>query len=291
MINFLFNKINNYKSKSVYKDVEQFEVLKSYDIYNNLFIETNENIDIYKETLIRRIRTREDWEKQPKQIIEDLTNSKSLINKFLNQLVDDKEKETSEKIMRIKGINKRDNVDYLAFKIFDKILKERKYIKSLVSLIQCLQRDFKRIYKIFFFNSLIKKYINKFITTDMQTEDVKTDLMESFGLFLKLIVPLNFDIPIDKMIKNYNLNVFTVFSQLLINQEEKVIEIIKMVDKTEEIKKKVNVINYSLLLNYKNNVKTMIKTIEDNKDYYTGKNKFLYMEIKDLYADYFKALI
>lgn len=287
MINILFDKINNYKSRSVYKDVEQFEVLKSYDIYSNLFIETNENIDIYKETLIRRIRTREDWEKQPKQIIEDLTNSKSLINKFLNQLVDDKEKETSEKIMRIKGINKRDNVDYLSFKIFDKILEERKYIKSLVSLIQCLQRDFKRNYKIFFFNSLIKKQINRFITSDMQSEEIKTDLMESFGLFLKYLMPLNFDIPFDNMIKNYNLNVFTVFCQLLINQEEKVIEIIKMIDKIEEIKKKVNVVNYTLLTKYKNNIKIMIKVIENNKEYYTGKNKFLYLEIKDLYSDYF----
>lgn len=287
MINNLFEKINNYKSRNVYNDVEQFEVLKSYDFYNNLFIETNENIDIYRETLIRRIRTREDWEKQPKQIIEDLTNSKALINKFLNQLVEDKEKETSEKIMRIKGINRRVNVDYLAFKLFDKILKERKYIKTLVSLIQYIQNDFKRVHKVFFFNSLIKKQINNFITSEMQSEELKTDLMESFGLFLKLIISFNFELPIDKMIKNYNLNVFIVFCQLLINQEEKVIEIIKMTDKTEEIKKKVNVVNHTLLLKYKNNVKMMIKTIENNKMYYIGKSKFLYMEVKDLYADYF----
>lgn len=291
----LFGNINSYQSKKIIKEVQQFDVLKKYEFFDNLFIETNENIDIYKETLIRRIRTRETWEKQPKQIIEELVSSKPLINKFLNQLVEDKERETVKKILRINNILNYDNIEYLASKLFTKILNEKKYIKSITKFIQLLDNSFRKQYKYYNFLKVFKKSIYSFIDNDLLNLEIETETVESFGLFLKhynidnLEVQYKFYSLVNAMLKIYNLNVFIVLTQLLINQEERIIETIKLTDKVEEIKKKVNVKNDKFVHDYQNNgkLKTILNMIEKNKDLYNGKNKFLYLEIKDLYNEYF----
>lgn len=291
----LFEKINSYQSKKTIKEVQQFDVLKNYKFFDNLFIETNENIDIYKETLIRRIRTRESWEKQPKQIIEELISSKPLINKFLNQLVEDKERETVKKILRINNILNYDNIEYLASKLFTKILNEKKYIKTITKFIQLLDNSFRKQYKYYNFLKVFKKSIYSFIDNDLLNLDIETETVESFGLFLKyynidnLEVQYKFYSLVNAMLKIYNLNVFIVLTQLLINQEERIIETIRLTDKVEEIKKNVNVKNDKFVHDYQNNgkLKTILIMIEKNKDLYNSKNKFLYLEIKDLYSNYF----
>lgn len=291
----LFEKINSYQSKKTIKEVQQFDVLKNYKFFDNLFIETNENIDIYKETLIRRIRTRESWEKQPKQIIEELISSKPLINKFLNQLVEDKERETVKKILRINNILNYDNIEYLASKLFTKILNEKKYIKTITKFIQLLDNSFRKQYKYYNFLKVFKKSIYSFIDNDLLNLDIETETVESFGLFLKyynidnLEVQYKFYSLVNAMLKIYNLNVFIVLTQVLINQEERIIETIRLTDKVEEIKKNVNVKNDKFVHDYQNNgkLKTILIMIEKNKDLYNSKNKFLYLEIKDLYSNYF----
>lgn len=291
----LFEKINNYQSNKIVKDIKQFDNLKAFDFYDNLFIETNENIDIYKETLIRRIRTRETWEKQPKQIIEELVNSKTLINKYLNQLVEDKEKETVKKILKIKNILSYENIDFLVSKLFNKILNEKKYIKSLTKLIQLLSIEFQKQFKYYSFLKIFKKSIYSFIDNDLPNNNMQNEMVEYFGLFLKyyninnLEPQFKFYSFINAMLKNYNINVFIILTNLLINQEEKIIETIKLTDRVEEIKKIVNVKNDKFVNDYKNNgkLKTILNMIEKNKNLYIGKNKFLYLEIKDLYSGYF----
>ena len=69
--------------------IPQFQILKKNPCFSELFIVSNDNIDIYKETLIRRIKTRETWKKNPNQIIQEkyLLSKLSFVSIYLAKIL------------------------------------------------------------------------------------------------------------------------------------------------------------------------------------------------------------
>lgn len=275
--------------------IPQFQTLKKNPCFSELFIVSNDNIDIYKETLIRRIKTRETWKKNPNQIIQEIAGVKPTINKLLNQLVDNNENQIFIKLIKINGINIADNTNYLITQLFNKSLNEKKFIGSILRLIEMLNREYFRKFKIRNFNTNFKRLIIEFIENDLKDCEDK-DKVETFGLFMKIYFLSNIEKPefrldlIKKLIENYSLNSFVVLFNVFIKQEEVIKEIIQLTDKTEEIKKKINVKDNEVFkifaeYDYDNIFIDVIKTIKENRELYKGKYNFMYFEFTDIYKD------
>ena len=275
--------------------IPQFQTLKKNPCFSELFIVSNDNIDIYKETLIRRIKTRETWKKNPNQIIQEIAGVKPTINKLLNQLVDNNENQIFIKLIKINGINIADNTNYLITQLFNKSLNEKKFISSILRLIEMLNREYFRKFKIRNFNTNFKRLIIEFIENDLKDCEDK-DKVETFGLFMKIYFLSNIEKPesrldlIKKLIENYCLNSFVVLFNVFIKQEEVIKEIIQLTDKTEEIKKKINVKDNEVFkifteYDYDNIFVDVIKTIKENRELYKGKYNFMYFEFTDIYKD------
>ena len=165
--------------------IPQFQTLKKNPCFSELFIVSNDNIDIYKETLIRRIKTRETWKKNPNQIIQEIAGVKPTINKLLNQLVDNNENQIFIKLIKINGINIVENTNYLITQLFNKSLNEKKFISSILRLIEMLNREYFRKFKIRNFNTNFKRLIIEFIENDLKDCEDKNKV-ETFGLFMKI---------------------------------------------------------------------------------------------------------
>ena len=275
--------------------IPQFQTLKKNPCFSELFIVSNDNIDIYKETLIRRIKTRETWKKNPNQIIQEIAGVKPTINKLLNQLVDNNENQIFIKLIKINGINIVDNTNYLITQLFNKSLNEKKFIGSILRLIEMLNREYFRKFKIRNFNANFKRLIIEFIENDLKDCEDKNKV-ETFGLFMKIYFLSNIEKPefrldlIKKLIENYSLNSFVVLFNVFIKQEEVIKEIIQLTDKTEEIKKKINVKDIEVFkifteYDYDNIFIDVIKTIKENRELYKGKYNFMYFEFTDIYKD------
>ena len=275
--------------------IPQFQTLKKNPCFSELFIVSNDNIDIYKETLIRRIKTRETWKKNPNQIIQEIAGVKPTINKLLNQLVDNNENQIFIKLIKINGINIADNTNYLITQLFNKSLNEKKFIGSILRLIEMLNREYFRKFKIRNFNANFKRLIIEFIENDLKDCEDKNKV-ETFGLFMKNYFLSNIEKPefrldlIKKLIENYSLNSFVVLFNVFIKQEEVIKEIIQLTDKTEEIKKKINVKDNEVFkifteYDYDNIFVDVIKTIKENRELYKGKYNFMYFEFTDIYKD------
>lgn len=275
--------------------IPQFQILKKNPCFSELFIVSNDNIDIYKETLIRRIKTRETWKKNPNQIIQEIAGVKPTINKLLNQLVDNNENQIFIKLIKINGINIVENTNYLITQLFNKSLNEKKFISSILRLIEMLNREYFRKFKIRNFNTNFKKLIIEFIENDLKDCEDKNKV-ETFGLFMKIYFLSNIEKPefrldlIKKLIENYCLNSFVVLFNVFIKQEEVIKEIIQLTDKTEEIKKKINVKDNEVFkifaeYDYDNIFIDVIKTIKENRELYKGKYNFMYFEFTDIYKD------
>lgn len=275
--------------------IPQFQTLKKNPCFSELFIVSNDNIDIYKETLIRRIKTRETWKKNPNQIIQEIAGVKPTINKLLNQLVDNNENQIFIKLIKINGINIVDNTNYLITQLFNKSLNEKKFIGSILRLIEMLNREYFRKFKIRNFNANFKRLIIEFIENDLKDCEDKNKV-ETFGLFMKIYFLSNIEKPefrldlIKKLIENYSLNSFVVLFNVFIKQEEVIKEIIQLTDKTEEIKKKINVKDIEVFkifteYDYDNIFVDVIKTIKENRELYKGKYNFMYFEFTDIYKD------
>lgn len=275
--------------------IPQFQTLKKNPCFSELFIVSNDNIDIYKETLIRRIKTRETWKKNPNQIIQEIAGVKPTINKLLNQLVDNNENQIFIKLIKINGINIVENTNYLITQLFNKSLNEKKFISSILRLIEMLNREYFRKFKIRNFNTNFKRLIIEFIENDLKDCEDKNKV-ETFGLFMKIYFLSNIEKPesrlnlIKKLIENYSLNSFVVLFNVFIKQEEVIKEIIQLTDKTEEIKKKINVKDIEVFkifteYDYDNIFVDVIKTIKENRELYKGKYNFMYFEFIDIYKD------
>ena len=275
--------------------IPQFQILKKNPCFSELFIVSNDNIDIYKETLIRRIKTRETWKKNPNQIIQEIAGVKPTINKLLNQLVDNNENQIFIKLIKINGINIVENTNYLITQLFNKSLNERKFISSILKLIEMLNREYFRKFKIRNFNTNFKRLIIEFIENDLKDCEDKNKV-ETFGLFMKNYFLSNIEKPefrldlIKKLIENYSLNSFVVLFNVFIKQEEVIKEIIQLTDKTEEIKKKINVKDIEVFkifteYDYANIFVDVVKTIKENRELYKGKYNFMYFEFTDIYKD------
>lgn len=275
--------------------IPQFQTLKKNSCFSELFIVSNDNIDIYKETLIRRIKTRETWKKNPNQIIQEIAGVKPTINKLLNQLVDNNENQIFIKLIKINGINIVENTNYLITQLFNKSLNEKKFISSILRLIEMLNREYFRKFKIRNFNTKFKRLIIEFIENDLKDCEDKNKV-ETFGLFMKIYFLSNIEKPesrldlIKKLIENYSLNSFVVLFNVFIKQEEVIKEIIQLTDKTEEIKKKINVKDNEVFkifteYDYDNIFVDVIKTIKENRELYKGKYNFMYFEFTDIYKD------
>lgn len=275
--------------------IPQFQTLKKNPCFSELFIVSNDNIDIYKETLIRRIKTRETWKKNPNQIIQEIAGVKPTINKLLNQLVDNNENQIFIKLIKINGINIVENTNYLITQLFNKSLNEKKFISSILRLIEMLNREYFRKFKIRNFNTNFKRLIIEFIENDLKDCEDK-DKVETFGLFMKIYFLSNIEKPesrldlIKKLMENYSLNSFVVLFNIFIKQEEVIKEIIQLTDKTEEIKKKINVKDNEVFkifteYDYDNIFIDVIKTIKENRELYKGKYNFMYFEFTDIYKD------
>lgn len=282
-------KINNNQT------IPQFQILKKNPCFDELFIVSNDNIDIYKETLIRRIKTRETWKKNPNQIIQEIAGVKPTINKLLNQLVDNNENQIFIKLIKINGINITDNTNYLITQLFNKSLNEKKFISSILRLIEMLNREYCRKFKIRNFNTNLKRLIIEFIENELKDCEDKNKV-ETFGLFIKIYFLSNIEKPeyrldlIKKLIENYSLNSFVVLFNVFIKQEEVIKEIIQLTDKTEEIKKKINVKDNEVFkifaeYDYDNIFIDVIKTVKENRELYKGKYNFMYFEFTDIYKD------
>lgn len=275
--------------------IPQFQTLKKNPCFSELFIVSNDNIDIYKETLIRRIKTRETWKKNPNQIIQEIAGVKPTINKLLNQLVDNNENQIFIKLIKINGINIVENTNYLITQLFNKSLNEKKFISSILRLIEMLNREYFRKFKIRNFNTNFKRLIIEFIENDLKDCEDKNKV-ETFGLFMKIYFLSSIEKPesrldlIKKLIENYSLNSFVVLFNIFIKQEEVIKEIIQLTDKTEEIKKKINVKDNEVFkifteYDYDNIFIDVIKTIKENRELYKGKYNFMYFEFTDIYKD------
>lgn len=275
--------------------IPQFQTLKKNPCFSELFIVSNDNIDIYKETLIRRIKTRETWKKNPNQIIQEIAGVKPTINKLLNQLVDNNENQIFIKLIKINGINIVENTNYLITQLFNKSLNEKKFISSILRLIEMLNREYFRKFKIRNFNTNFKRLIIEFIENDLKDCEDKNKV-ETFGLFMKNYFLSSIEKPefkldlIKKLIENYSLNSFVVLFNVFIKQEEVIKEIIQLTDKTEEIKKKINVKDNEVFkifteYDYDNIFTDVIKTIKENRELYKGKYNFMYFEFTDIYKD------
>ena len=255
--------------------IPQFQTLKKNPCFSELFIVSNDNIDIYKETLIRRIKTRETWKKNPNQIIQEIAGVKPTINKLLNQLVDNNENQIFIKLIKINGINIVENTNYLITQLFNKSLNEKKFISSILRLIEMLNREYFRKFKIRNFNTNFKRLIIEFIENDLKDCEDKNKV-ETFGLFMKIYFLSSIEKPesrldlIKKLIENYSLNSFVVLFNIFIKQEEVIKEIIQLTDKTEEIKKKINVKDNEVFkiftdYDYDNIFIDVIKTVKKNR--------------------------
>ena len=275
--------------------IPQFQTLKKNPCFSELFIVSNDNIDIYKETLIRRIKTRETWKKNPNQIIQEIAGVKPTINKLLNQLVDNNENQIFIKLIKINGINIVENTNYLITQLFNKSLNEKKFISSILRLIEMLNREYFRKFKIRNFNTNFKRLIIEFIENDLKDCEDKNKV-ETFGLFMKIYFLSSIEKPesrldlIKKLIENYSLNSFVVLFNVFIKQEEVIKEIIQLTDKTEEIKKKINVKDNEVFkiftdYDYDNIFIDVIKTVKKNRELYKGKYNFIYFEFTDIYKD------
>lgn len=275
--------------------IPQFQTLKKNPCFSELFIVSNDNIDIYKETLIRRIKTRETWKKNPNQIIQEIAGVKPTINKLLNQLVDNNENQIFIKLIKINGINIVENTNYLITQLFNKSLNEKKFISSILRLIEMLNREYFRKFKIRNFNTNFKRLIIEFIENDLKDCEDKNKV-ETFGLFMKIYFLSSIEKPesrldlIKKLIENYSLNSFVVLFNVFIKQEEVIKEIIQLTDKTEEIKKKINIKDNEVFkifteYDYDNIFIDVIKTIKENRELYKGKYNFMYFEFTDIYKD------
>ena len=275
--------------------IPQFQTLKKNPCFSELFIVSNDNIDIYKETLIRRIKTRETWKKNPNQIIQEIAGVKPTINKLLNQLVDNNENQIFIKLIKINGINIVENTNYLITQLFNKSLNEKKFISSILRLIEMLNKEYFRKFKIRNFNTNFKRLIIEFIENDLKDCEDKNKV-ETFGLFMKIYFLSSIEKPesrldlIKKLIENYSLNSFVVLFNIFIKQEEVIKEIIQLTDKTEEIKKKINVKDNEVFkifteYDYDNIFIDVIKTIKENRELYKGKYNFMYFEFTDIYKD------
>lgn len=275
--------------------IPQFQTLKKNPCFSELFIVSNDNIDIYKETLIRRIKTRETWKKNPNQIIQEIAGVKPTINKLLNQLVDNNENQIFIKLIKINGINIVENTNYLITQLFNKSLNEKKFISSILRLIEMLNKEYFRKFKIRNFNTNFKRLIIEFIENDLKDCEDKNKV-ETFGLFMKIYFLSSIEKPesrldlIKKLIENYSLNSFVVLFNIFIKQEEVIKEIIQLTDKTEEIKKKINVKDNEVFkifteYDYDNIFIDVIKTIKENRELYKGKYNFMYFEFIDIYKD------
>lgn len=275
--------------------IPQFQILKKNPCFSELFIVSNDNIDIYKETLIRRIKTRETWKKNPNQIIQEIAGVKPTINKLLNQLVDNNENQIFIKLIKINGINIVENTNYLITQLFNKSLNEKKFIGSILRLIEMLNREYFRKFKIRNFNTNFKRLIIEFIENDLKDCEDKNKV-ETFGLFMKIYFLSNIEKPesrldlIKKLIENYSLNSFVVLFNVFIKQEEVIKEIIQLTDKTEEIKKKINIKDNEVFkifaeYDYDNIFVDVIKTVKENRELYKGKYNFMYFEFTDIYKD------
>lgn len=274
-------------------NIPEFENLENNSNYEDLFIVSNDGTNIYKETLIRRIKTRETWKKNPKQIIQEIAGTKPTINKLLNQLVEDNEKIICSRLLEVSEINKRDNLQFLISKLFDKMLNERTFINPIINLISTLNREFTRKYKIRYFIANFKKLITDFIQNELKDCEDRVKV-ETFGIFMKQYLLSNVDKPKNKLSiistikENYCLNAFIVLFSIFIKQVEVVKEVLYLVDKTEEIKKKVNVKDEEIEkiffdYDFDNIFVETIKTIKENKDILTGIYKFKLMEFNDFY--------
>ena len=275
--------------------IPQFQTLKKNPCFSELFIVSNDNIDIYKETLIRRIKTRETWKKNPNQIIQEIAGVKPTINKLLNQLVDNNENQIFIKLIKINGINIVENTNYLITQLFNKSLNEKKFISSILRLIEMLNREYFRKFKIRNFNTNFKRLIIEFIENDLKDCEDKNKV-ETFGLFMKIYFLSSIEKPesrldlIKKLIENYSLNSFVVLFNVFIKQEEVIKEIIQLTDKTEEIKKKINIKDNEVFkiftdYDYDNIFIDVIKTVKKNRELYKGKYNFMYFEFTDIYKD------
>ena len=275
--------------------IPQFQTLKKNPCFSELFIVSNDNIDIYKETLIRRIKTRETWKKNPNQIIQEIAGVKPTINKLLNQLVDNNEKQIFNKLIKINGLNIVENTNYLITQLFNKSLNEKKFISSILRLIEMLNREYFRKFKIRNFNTNFKRLIIEIIENDLKDCEDKNKV-ETFGLFMKIYFLSSIEKPesrldlIKKLIENYSLNSFVVLFNVFIKQEEVIKEIIQLTDKTEEIKKKINVKDNEVFkiftdYDYDNIFIDVIKTVKKNRELYKGKYNFMYFEFTDIYKD------
>ena len=275
--------------------IPQFQTLKKNPCFSELFIVSNDNIDIYKETLIRRIKTRETWKKNPNQIIQEIAGVKPTINKLLNQLVDNNENQIFIKLIKINGINIVENTNYLITQLFNKSLNEKKFISSILRLIEMLNREYFRKFKIRNFNTNFKRLIIEFIENDLKDCEDKNKV-ETFGLFMKIYFLSSIEKPesrldlIKKLIENYSLNSFVVLFNIFIKQEEVIKEIIQLTDKTEEIKKKINIKDNEVFkifteYDYDNIFIDVIKTVKKNRELYKGKYNFMYFEFTDIYKD------
>ena len=272
---------------------KQFKKIQDLPVYNDLFIEASTEIDIYKETILRRIKTREDWNKQPKQIIEDIAGFKPSIIKKLNQLVKGNEKIVVDIIMNIKNIEKKENIIILCSLLFQKSRNEKTFNEILINVLQLINETYKKKYNIKSFIQTFNTFIIDFIP---EIKNIDWDEAEIFGIFLNNYMKSNIETPeefykiIIGLMENYNINVFHVIFKILIQEEEKIIETIELAEKTEVIKKKFNVLNPYVVSNYynkpKNGLDYIFKTIKDNESLYSGRNRFLYMEIKDIYKKY-----
>lgn len=272
---------------------KQFKKIQDLPVYNDLFIEASTEIDIYKETILRRIKTREDWNKQPKQIIEDIAGFKPSIIKKLNQLVKGNEKIVVDIIMNIKNIEKKENIIILCSLLFQKSRNEKTFNENLINVLQLINETYKKKYNIKSFIQTFNTFIIDFIPEIKNIDWVEAEI---FGIFLNNYMKSNIETPeefykiIVGLMENYNINIFHVIFKILIQEEEKIIETIELAEKTEIIKKKFNVLNPYVVSNYynkpKNGLNYIFKTIKDNESLYSGRNRFLYMEIKDIYKKY-----
>lgn len=273
--------------------IPQFKILENDPNFEDLFIISNNNVNVYKETLIRRIKTRETWKKNPKQIIQEIAGVKPSIKKLLNQLVADNEQIICTQLLDIDGINNRENLQFLIDKLFEKILNEKTFINTILNLISTLNKEFTRKFKIRYFLSSFKKLIIDFIQNDLKDCEDR-EKIETFGMFMKQYLLSNIDKPKNKLniislIKeNYCLNAFIVLFSVFIKQVEIVKEVIQLVDKTEEIKKKVNVkdediVKFFYEYDYDNIFVETVKTIKDNGEILSGIYKFKLMEFKDYF--------
>lgn len=272
---------------------KQFKKIQDLPVYNNLFIEASTELDIYRETILRRIKTREDWNKQPKQIIEDIAGFKPSLIKKLNQLVKGNEKSVVDIIMNIKNIEKKENIIILCSLLFQKLRNEKTFNEILINVLQLTNETYKKKYNINSFICIFNTFIIDFIPEIKNIEPVEAEI---FGIFLNNYMKSNIETPdefykiILGLLENYNINIFHVIFKILIQEEERIIETIELAEKTEIIKKKINTLNPYVITNYynksKNSLEYVFNIIKNNESLYSGRNRFLYLEIKDIYKKY-----